>query len=267
MRRPGLIVPVLLSTCLLTGCGVKVRVHDEAPDFAARLRPGAVVAVVGVTAAPGAGRLAPLDAADAADALFAALIAGAPSLTVWAAPVTAEALGATTVDSLLAEHARLGAVPAARVSALKGRLSAVEYLVVGRVLADAIATETATQGQSDPEARAEGQPELESPLMLGMSTERKTVVELVFLDLVTGKTAWLGEAQAADRIRYEYAAPDVDPLALARDAQQAPAAAVSEPPLITRAGDGLRAPDLVDLLGRAFRELVADLPGAAQGKP
>ncbi len=266
MSRSLLFASVLLSTCLLSACGVKVRVQEEAPGLAQGLRPGAVVAVVGVGVAPGVGRFAPVDAADAAEALFADLLGGAPQLAVWSAPATADQLGAATVDSLLADHGRLGALPAARVRSLQARIPGVSYLVIARLEDDEIATETAPQGLVDPEAKADGQPEQESPLMLGAGTTRKLTVSLTFVDLSDGGTAWRGEARASERIRYEYTSPDVDPAAIARETQGEPASQ-DDLPIITRAGDIVRAPDIVALLGRAFRELIGDLPTATKGKP
>ena len=103
-------------------------------------------------------------------------------------------------------------------------------------------------------------------LMLGAATIRKLVVSLAFVDLVSGATAWRGEARANERIRYEYTSPDVDPLAIGRETQLATTPS-GELPVITRAGDIVRAPDIVELLGRAFREMVSDLPPSAAGKP
>lgn len=252
---------VLLAAWSLAGCGVKVKVQESTPALGRALDDGAIVAVVGVAASPAAGRLLPADAAAAADALYASLLEGMPGLAAWAAPVTAEALGGGVADSLLGDYGRLGGLPAAEVTRLRDRLPAVSYLVLARVKADAIEMSVVAADRIDAEARAEGLPQNTNPLAQSVTTRRHTTIELEFVDLRSGESAWRGAADVDDFVRYEYERPTVDPLAPSTLPRP------GEPPIISRDGGTVRAPDLIGVVAKGCGSLIRELTKATSGQP
>lgn len=265
-------VPIILVLLALplAGCSTKVHETSDAPGFAAVLEEVAVIAVAGVTVAPTIdGVFTPDDQADADDALYGALLAGQPdaapgrpSIDVWHPGTVADLAGTHRVADLLDEYARLGRLRPDRVTSLAEPLAGCRFLAVGRLVRDEVGSNTQHQELSDPEARAEGQSEHRSAFDRLVTVERAASVTLELYDLTTGSSAWRGEARSRDRQQYEYAA-DAD--RTSAEELQRRLAAADEPTYLSRTGDALRTPDLVELMRRAFTELAGRLPAGGEG--
>jgi hypothetical protein len=263
MPRSAPIIIALTGLSLL-GCSTKVHETTDAPGFAAALATTPVIGVAGVTVAPDVGGVLAPDDQDAADeALYGALLAGQPdpdagrtTIDVWHPGTVTDLASVGALADLADAYARLGRLRSDDVQAMAASLSGCRFLAFGRLIDDEIGSNTHHQELSDPEARAEGQGEHRSAFDRLVTVERTATVTLELFDLESGASVWRGEARSRDRQQYEYA-DDTDRTSAAE--LQRRLAAPDEPVYLSRTGEALRTPDLIELMRRAFTELVERL--------
>ncbi len=259
-RRLAMVLIGLMALSA-TGCSTRVRTTGEAaPGLADDLAGGVRVALAGVVVAPRLGAtLSPADRQDAEAALYRAVLSARPDLRVWPVPVVAGGTDPGALEALLGSHAERGVPARALVAAVAADLGQPGYLALGRLLDDQVRSHAQRQDAQNPEARAEGQPEHGSAWATTVSVEREISVELTLVDLGSGQVAWQGSADARDRQRYAYEDPlGGDPAAWVQD--RLAAAEAAEPQHLSRRGDALRRPDLVELIAQGFTGLVERLP-------
>jgi len=251
---------LLLIAIASVGCANRVKLAETDAAFAARLASAGSLALGGVTVATALdAEFAPEDAPDADDALYRAFLTARPDLVVWPAPAVGRRAGADTLAAVVAEFASYGRLRPDQVTPLAGALAECRFLVIARLSEDAISSNAQRQDLADPEARAEGLPEHRISLPPTVLTERAITVALAIFDLADGSTVWQGESRSRDRARYEYR----DELGSEGTAYlQERLAAAGGPRRLSRRGDFLKAPDLIDLIEQALTALVKRLPGA-----
>jgi hypothetical protein len=257
---PRLLVAVAAIVLLFATTGCSTRVHDVGgdADLGDRLVAGTAVAVVGVTTGPDAGGgFAPDDARDAADALYGALLAGRPDLTVWHPAVAAGLAGADTLASLVAEYGRLGRWRPETVRALAVPLEGCAFLAVGRLTSDRIGSNAMRRDSMNPEARAEGQPEHDSAWAATVNVQRDVQVTLELIDLASGRSVWRADASSRAKQLYQYDASGIGDVT----DMQTRLGEADGPVYLSRGGEALKAPDLVDLMRQALTEAAGRLPG------
>ena len=262
---PRFLAAAVAIALLLASTGCATRVHDAGgdADLDARLVAGTAVAAVAVATGPDAGgRFSPDDARDAADALYGALLAGRPDLTVWHPSVVADLAGTDTLASLVTQYGRLGRWRPESVQGLAGALDGCAFLAVGRLTGDRLGSNAVRRDAMNPEARAEGQPEHDSAWAATVNVQRDVQVTLELFDLATGRSVWRAEASSRAKSLYEY---DASGIADVADMQQRLEQA-DGPAYLSRGGESLKAPDLVDLLRQALTEAAGRLPGGG-GRP
>ena len=263
----ALVVSAAVALCVvvasLAGCATRVRETGAASDVSSRLAARPVVATVAVATAPTAGgQLAPADRADAADALYGALLAGRPELTVWHPSVVGGLAGADTLAALATQYGRLGRLRPEDVRGLAAALDGCGFLALGRLTTDRIGSNALRQDTMNPEARAAGQPEHDSAWAATVNVQRDVTVTLELFDLATGESVWRAEASSRAKRLYEYDASSVADVS----GMQQRLAGDDQTGYLSRGGEALRAPDLIDLLRQAFTGLAARLPvGGAAG--
>jgi len=254
-----LALAALAAILLAGGCATRTRTTVASPDLADALGPDAPIALVGITVAPALGAtLAPADSADAEAALYRAFLAVRPDLVVWPVDVLAGQAYPATLAAVRTAHARGGHPAPGALAALASQVAGARFVALARLEADAVRSDAQRQDLQNPEARAEGLPEHASAWATTVSVEREVGVVLGLYDLQRGALAWEARADARDRQRYAYEAP------LAGDSArslQERLAAGDTPAHLSRRGESLRAPDLVDLLEQGVRSLVGRLPG------
>jgi len=243
---------------LVAACSTRVDEAETAPDFAADLAAGPSVALAPVTVAPAVGGvLAGADQADADDALYAAFLAAAPGLEVWQEPTVRSLVGDEELNALSDQYSRFGRLRPDQVRPLAAPLAGCRFLALARLLEEEVRTHAQNQTASDPEARSEGLAEHGRPWTSIVSVEREVRVGLEIFELASGESVWRSEATSRHKQLYEYAEGMGDDPAqyIHQRIERA-----NGPDHLSRGGEALQLPDLVDLLRRAFTGLVDRLP-------
>ena len=252
---------ILIATSLaLAACSTRVRDVEGAPDFHAQLAATPVVGIGAVTVAASMdGILAPADSLDAVEALYRSLLTAPVRLDIWHPTTISDLAGADSLHALTVEYARYGRLRPDQVQPLAAPLSGCSFLAFGRLTDDQIESNTQQGDAFNPEDRIEGTPERYSSWAAVVTVQRKVTVTLEIFDLTSGDSVWRGEAEAKDRQLYEYEDPS------ARTSQEylhERLTSDDEPNYLSRGGDSLKAPDLIDLMQTAFTKLVGRLPAA-----
>jgi hypothetical protein len=244
---------VAAALLLLGGCATRVKVLDHDPDAGRLLAASPLVAIGGVTVAPGMGGvLAPADAEDAAAALYRAFLSARPELAVWPLPRLQQPPGGDVLAVLAEEYGRLGRLRPDQVRALGDLLAGCRFLALGRLVDDDVRSRIAS-AEAPPPATGSG---TDGSLATTVSTERRTTVTLELFDLATGGSLWLGRAEARDRQRYRYEDRlQRDPVGYLQQHLESAA----EPPVLQRRGEYLELPDLVVLMEQAFAAVLERL--------
>jgi len=248
---------IMTTLLLVAGCSTKVKLADEDPAFADAMMSAQEMALGGVTAAAVVGVFDPLDQADADDALFGAFLRQGGNLEVWPQGRVADQLSDEVLSDLAAQYASLGRLNYQDLHALESTLAPCRYLAFARLTEDEISSDTQGTELRDQEARAAGVPEHGDTWNSMVTTTRKIKVTLEIFDLSTGFSVWSAEASTKDRQSYEYEAPATD-----AEMIQESLADTTDDRVIKRQGGALRGADLIDLMAKAFGELVQRLPVA-----
>jgi hypothetical protein len=247
---------VLALIVMAAGCATKVETAATDPDFAAGLAAHPRVALGGVVAADLLQRqLAPADREDADLAMYRAFLGSRPDLTVWPPEAVDGRLAPGQIDSLRAEYAIHGRLRPERVVALSDPLDGARYLMLARITADQIRSIVPTP-ETNPSHVAGDQERSGEHWDSGVSTERRVTIELHVYDLESGTLAWQADAQSRARQLYAYE----DQLATDGTYVRDRLADADQAPTLSRDGEFLQTPDLIDLLEEALSETVQRLP-------
>jgi len=244
----------LLSVCLLAvsvwGCGggVKDVAGDPTLDPAALSAGRIIIAGIGVRP----------DGVDpeirdrCGDELFAAMLAGRPDIEVWPQAVLADAVGDSFRAALLERIRFTNNLPAETLAEIAAATPSTRFLAVGRIDADEL---DRSSGDTAREARAREEGGFSNAMAVETKLKRQVTVTLQLFDLETGKTVWSGTAERSRTTSHSFV----------EDGGREYSTGVSRLP-----GDRERSgqdyePDLAELAGRAFADLVERLPAGGEG--
>ena len=258
--RPQAALTILIALLAVAACSTKVRDVEAAPDFDAQLAATPVVGIGDVTVAVTMDAvLAPPDSLDAVEVLYRSFLTSPGRLDIWHPTTISDLAGAESLHTLALEYARYGRLRPDQVQPLAAPLSGCRFLAFGRLTDDQIESNTQHSDALNPQDRVEGTPERYSSWAAVVSVERKITVTLEIFDLTSGESVWRGEAEAKDRQLYEYEDTSVR---TSNEYLQERLATDDAPAYLSRGGDALKAPDLIDLMQTAFTKLVGRLPAA-----
>jgi hypothetical protein len=253
----------LITSGLMVGCATRVEVAETDPDVAARLMDGRPFALGGVVAAASLeGRLTADDAMAADQALYRAFLSERPELTVLPVPAVDGRLADGTLDELEATFARRGRLLPGELVPHAPVFEDGAFLVMVQITSDNVRTILPGERSGLPPDRggAQGVPEDEEDWTQSVLTEREVGTAIRVFDVADGALVFEATATTRDRQRYEYEDAIGDDTAVyVRDRLRR----ADDLRRLSRGGEALQVPDLIDLLEAALVELVGRLPGGS----
>ena len=260
---------VVLFVFLCSGCGGKVSSVQYAADFDPLAADEAKYAVGGFvlgekaeqkndddgeTLSEHGDHRAQTDAWSAL--LYGPFLVARAGQNVWSWSALADNIPADAIAGVHQAYAVGGVMPQELLTALKGDLPDITYLVLARVDRNEISiSEMAPASHSDGlDSDGGNVPATPSSLRHPVKTRRTVAVTMDVYDLHTGLSAWTG---SVERVKTELVGPDT--VQKREDLVVTPAAEEGAPPEIRLKGPSLEMPDLEDLLAEASAALVNDL--------
>ncbi|MBD3221684.1 hypothetical protein GF314_10620 [bacterium] len=254
---------VLILSGLMFGCATRVEVAETDPAVVARLMDGRPFALGGVVAAAHLdGRLTDEDATAADQALYRAFLSERPDLTVLPVPAVEGRLADGTLAGLEAAFARRGRLLPGELVPHAPAFEGGAFLTMVQITSDNVRTILPGERSGLPPDRggAEGVPEEQEDWTRTVLTEREIGTAIRVFDVTDGALVWEATATTRDRQRYQYEDAIGDDTAVyVRDRLRQ----ADELQTLSRGGDALQVPDLIDLLENALVELVRRLPGGS----
>ncbi len=247
-----MVAGMLAALAALAGCagGVKDVMSDPGLD------PGALLAGRMVVA----GVAARVDSVDpvlrdrCGDALFGSFLAGRPDLEIWPQSSLAGAIGDSAHAALLDRVGFAHEIAPARLAGIADVMPGVRFLAVGRI--DRDRTELSSSNTAA-EARTLEDGSYDSALHVATDYRRRIEVTLTVYDLAAGEAVWTGVADRSRKISHSQFEDSGKRASggLAGRFAGSPGAPESPPD---------PTPDLAEMVGRAFADLIARLPAVAR---